>query len=444
MKYELYHYLAIPSVYRVGTETEIVIRPLESKYEFTDGGNYKVAILPLSTRHDMIDRLEKITVTPKIVNGTLRFSYTFPNEDEYYLQMICDGKNMDKLAVYALNDDLYALRPLKGDTHIHSCRSDGKETPAIVAANYRAAGYDFIGLTDHHKYAPSVEAIEAYKDIRLGMTQMFGEEVHSPETYLHIVHFGGMYSVNKIFEDDKEKFLKEVDKIDRELGEGIPFTDARSRFVYASAVWCVREIRKAGGIAIFPHPFWIWTVYNVPTEMTRRLILGDVFDAFELISGQSAHENNYQTQFYYTLKDEYWLENGRPLKLPVLGASDSHGTVNRWLFNHKFSVVFAKSRRPEDILDAIRNGQSVAVEIYEEGETHGVHSTAESYGVHGDYRLMAYGRFLCENYFPRTQKLCAVDGALMQEYSMGSEEAGRLLAMRADVTDQFYQMYFGR
>ncbi|MCQ2432005.1 MAG: hypothetical protein MJ175_05300 [Clostridia bacterium] len=435
MKNELYHYLAIPSVYRVGVPTDIIIRPLESKYNFSDSGDLKVAVLPLSTRHDMIERMDAITVPASAVNGELHFSYTFPAEDEYYLQMICDGKNMESLAVYALDDDLYELRPLKGDTHVHSCRSDGKETPAIVAANYRAAGFDFMALTDHHKYDPSIEAIEAYQGIRLGMTQMRGEEVHSPETYLHIVHFGGNYSVNKIFENDKDKFLKEVDEIDWELGDKIPFTDARGRFVYASAVWCVREIRKAGGIAIFPHPFWIWTVYNVPTEMTRRLILDDVFDAFELIGGQSAHENNYQTQFYYTLKDEYWAEKGKPLTLPVLGASDSHGTVNRGWFNRKYSVVFAKSRQPEDILDAIKDSKSVAVEVYED---------SENYNVHGNYRLMAYGRFLCENYFPRTQKLCAVDGALMQEYIMGSKDAGKLLDARHDVTDNFYNLYFGR
>ena len=30
--------------------------------------------------------------------------------------------------------------------------------PFEVACHYRAAGYDFISITDHHLYAPSLEA----------------------------------------------------------------------------------------------------------------------------------------------------------------------------------------------------------------------------------------------------------------------------------------------
>ena len=435
MKNELYHYLALPSVYRVGTPTEITIRPLESRYAFSESDVPSVLVLPLSSRHEMLDRKDALTVHPEVRDGALCFTYTFPVEDEYIFQMFKGETRVDQLCVYALEDDLYALRPLKGDTHVHSCRSDGVETPAVVAANYRAAGFDFMALTDHRKFDPSVEAIEAYRGIRLGMTQMHGEEVHSPDTYLHIVHFGGDYSVNQIFNDDKEKFLREVAEIDREQGDAIPFTDERGRFVYASALWCAREIRRAGGIAIFPHPFWIWTVYNVPTEMSRQLLLNDVFDAFELIGGQSAHENNLQTQFYYEMREEYREKNGKRLSIPVLGASDSHGTVNRGWFNRKYSVVFAKTRSPEDILDAIRAGKSAAVEVFED---------SQNYNVHGPYRLSSYAHFLCENYFPRMQKLCAVDGALMLEYAEGSAEAGQLLDCRYDVTDGFYRRYFGR
>ena len=442
MKNELYHYLVIPSVYRVGAPTDIVIRPLESKYNIAESDN-RIVILPISALHESDGRLPFDTVTGTVVNGELHFSYTFPVEDEYAMLPLSGEDAIEVLDVYALNDDLYELRPLKGDTHVHSCRSDGHETPAIVAANYRAAGFDFMALTDHKRFAPSAEAIEAYRGVRLGMTQMHGEEVHSPGNYVHIVHFGGNYSVNKIFLEDEEKFRREVAEIEREMGDEIPFVNENDRYIYASTVWCVREIRKAGGIAIYPHPFWLMRnrsvyyapTYNVPTEMTRQFILNDVFDAFELIGGQSAHENNYQTQFYYSLKDEYIEKNGKPLTVPVLGASDSHGTVNTGWFNRKFSVVFAKSRKPEDILGAIMDKKSVAVEVYED---------SENYSVHGQYRLMAYARFLCENYFPLTQKLCAVDGALMQEYIMGSADAGKLLDARADVTDNFYKLYFGK
>ena len=35
---------------------------------------------------------------------------------------------------------------------MHTFRSDGHQAPAIVAAEYRKNGYDFLALTDHRKY----------------------------------------------------------------------------------------------------------------------------------------------------------------------------------------------------------------------------------------------------------------------------------------------------
>jgi predicted metal-dependent phosphoesterase TrpH len=37
-----------------------------------------------------------------------------------------------------------------GDTHLHTVHSDGRRTPAEVAAGARAAGLDFIVSTDHN------------------------------------------------------------------------------------------------------------------------------------------------------------------------------------------------------------------------------------------------------------------------------------------------------
>ena len=55
---------------------------------------------------------------------------------------------------YAVEPDLAALRPYKGDTHLHTNRSDGWDEPFDVACAYRAAGYDFIAVTDHGRYYP--------------------------------------------------------------------------------------------------------------------------------------------------------------------------------------------------------------------------------------------------------------------------------------------------
>ena len=432
MKNDLYFYLSEPSVFAVGKYTEITVRGIDERYAFDEAVKYTVALLPMNANRIHFDAAD-YTIDAAVSGGKLHFAYAFPGEDEYFIRIFKDGERLTQIPVYALDDDLYALRPLKGDTHVHSCRSDGRESPAVVAANYRAAGFDFMALTDHHRYAPSLEAIDAYQGVRLGMTQMKGEEVHSPETYLHIVNFGGEFSVNKLFQDDKDAFYRDVAYIDRTAR--IPFDDPADRFVYASALWCVEKIRKAGGISVFPHPHWISNVFNVPDKMSRAFFLNDVFDAYELIGGQSAHENNYQTQLYYEMREEYLEKRGKRLAIPVLGASDSHGTINAGWFNRKYSIVFARSRAPQDILDAIRAGMSCAVEVYED---------SANYNVHGAYRLSCYARFLCENYFPRTQAFMAMEGHLMREYVLGVEGAGELLNARADVSDRFWNTYAGK
>ena len=74
---------------------------------------------------------------------------------------------------------------------MHTRYSDGKEAPAIVCANYRRDGFDFLAITDHGKYFPSLEAIDAYENIPTGMKIFRGEEVHPPGNHIHMVNFGG-------------------------------------------------------------------------------------------------------------------------------------------------------------------------------------------------------------------------------------------------------------
>ena len=92
--------------------------------------------------------------------------------------------------------------PFRGDLHMHTCRSDGKEGPATVAANYRAKGYDFTVISDHHRYYPSLEAIEAYGDL-CDLAIIPGEEVHLPFNDVHYVNFGGTFSINALVTPSK-------------------------------------------------------------------------------------------------------------------------------------------------------------------------------------------------------------------------------------------------
>lgn len=66
----------------------------------------------------------------------------------------------------------------KGNLHTHTTDSDGEHTPEEVVRRYRDRGYDFIAITDHHRYSdyqaqygddrflilPAVEAAASYID----------------------------------------------------------------------------------------------------------------------------------------------------------------------------------------------------------------------------------------------------------------------------------------
>ncbi|MBR5472915.1 MAG: hypothetical protein IKU82_02890, partial [Clostridia bacterium] len=91
--------------------------------------------------------------------------YDFTTEQQYSLKIKYNDKIICWSHLYSLDDDLAVLKAYKGDTHLHSCRSDGEGTPFEVACNYRASGFDFIAITDHHKFAPSLEAQGEIKEL---------------------------------------------------------------------------------------------------------------------------------------------------------------------------------------------------------------------------------------------------------------------------------------
>ena len=203
-------------------------------------------------------------------------------EEEYFISIFVGDEKakMMQVSVYAVDDDLYELRPLKGDQHCHSCPSDvtllrkkdGSDTPPMIPAYYREEGFDYMTLTDHERFFGSVEMNKFYSDVKLGITMNLGEEVHAPKNYVHIVNFGGEYSVNEIYQNDPERFTREVQEIMDT--EEIEYFDKE---LYAINVWVARNIRKANGVAVFCHPHWNPYVYNVSDELTRLFMKNGVF-----------------------------------------------------------------------------------------------------------------------------------------------------------------------
>ena len=118
---------------------------------------YKIYFLPMeqSTAPEPMSVCESVLVRP-CADGSLEFQHVFSGEQEYKLVIVdSNDRELLRLSIYSLHQDLYGRRAYRGDLHVHSYFSDGREDPMIVAANYRKNGFDFMALTDHHKMYPS-------------------------------------------------------------------------------------------------------------------------------------------------------------------------------------------------------------------------------------------------------------------------------------------------
>ena len=418
-------YTCFPSVVCVNQTTEVTVFPRDINRRFRSDKAYQLSVVGL--RDDEIDYHTKAPFEHpfEIVDGCMKFTHYFEKEQEYSIRFCEENGSVIKVPLYAVEQDLYELRPLKGDLHTHSYYSDGQDGIAMVPADYREEGYDFFALTDHNRMFPSKLIRELYKDVPLGIHFMTGEEVHTPGTALHIVHIGGENSVCEKYIHQPDVYEQEVSEIESSL-ENIPVT-YRHRF--AMAKWACAQIHKEGGLAIFPHPFWRPNRYNVTSEFSDLLFDADMFDAFELMGGPNTQGNNLQLALW----QEQLMKGNR---LPVVGSTDSHNhDFSKGGFARRFTIVFAKSNTTKDILEAIKSGYSVAAEL----------PLNDDYDVRfygSQLRLILFSHFLYTNYFNETWRLCIGEGILMRRYAEG-EPVGDILASVADTVENFYKKFYG-
>ncbi len=455
---DLLNYDVFPKVLVKGKPAEIHIRPLGARPVFEKGKQYKTLICALECGkpydYPASGDFKETCLTCDEEGGfTLR--HTFEKEQMYFIRFMNDeGRRIIQFPVYCVEEDLCGRYPLRGDLHMHTIRSDGNQAPAVVCANYRKHGLDFMVVSDHNRYYPSLEAIEFYKDVPNGLTIVPGEEVHMPDVHgkesdFHTVNFGGEYSINALtdgpaieekgtdkkyrslygecpeymplaeWQDKMEELAKEED-----VPEGIdPLPAAVFKWVY-------NEIRKAGGLGIFPHPTWISDVYHVPEAFWTYVTEKGYFDAFEVLGGENYYEQNgFQTQKYYE-------DRAKGFNYPVVGSTDSHSSnpSNRNAFVCS-TLVFSPENERKALINSIKERYSVAIDTID-----------ENFRLVGDYRLSKYATFLLKYYFPLHDEVCREEGRLMKQYATGTaqekEEALEVLKLIAPRTQKHREKYF--
>ncbi len=442
------YYDVTPKVFLAGGTSTLTIRPRFSHAAFPAADKIKVKLLPLDgvyadgTYADTPEN--QLLVEWRLTeDGELAVTGKFPWEQEYNLTVeLTDPGRADRVQwarvpyrklrfnLYAVREDLYKLRPWKGDFHMHSDFSDGQESPEYVAARNRELGMDFIAVTDHHRYDPSMVAIDYWRDKPVDIKLYPGEEIHANGNLVHIINFGGSFSVNELILKDEERYYREV----ADYAAGLPpLAPGQDPFQVASSEWVFDRIRDGGGLSIFCHPYWQTEKYVISEAVTSAILERKKFDAFELIGGfypEQWRSNNFQVA-------RYMEEREKGNIFPVVGVSDAHGTDRDFERNQLagwyYTIVLAESAGLPAIHHAIRSNLSVAVEQVGSGIPR----------VYGDFRLVKYISYLLERYFPRHNELCKIEGKLMIELLGGNESAGAALKALRGQTSVYMESVFG-
>lgn len=418
-----------PRIVRSNSQVVITIRALYDHVRFISGETYTARLVPAEGAFGLEgwQDFPQQNVSP---NGNeLCIPCTFAGEQEYALLLERGEQLVGDFRLYALDPDLFERRPYKGDMHMHSHRSDGKESPAYVAASCRQIGLDFMALTDHRQYAPSMEAIEAFRGLNIDLRIYPGEEVHPPALHghpvrAHMVNFGGSFSVNDLFES--EAYSQEVQAIANRL-TNLP--EGTAAFPVAACEWVFDKIRQGGGLGIFCHPYWFSRhSYDISQGFTNAMFERQPYDALEVIGGYHRHEvesNTLQVARYHE-------ERARGRRIPIVGVSDSHGCNPDDLFGWYYTIVFAASTDLPDLIGSIKNLYSVAVEAIA-GET------ARAYGP---FRLVRYAQFLMREIFPQHDALCLEEGRLMLAHAAGDSSAAVALSRLRGRTQSLYNHWW--
>lgn len=190
---------------------------------------------------------------------------------------------------------------MKIDLHCHSYYSnDGISSPEKLLKTALKKGLDGIALTDHNTTAGWKKAIEAAK--KLNAVLILGQEIELKRDGKTIGEILGYFLKEEINPEGKN-----IETI-------------------------IQEIKKQGGIAIIPHPFY-WIKPFKDLEKYKNLI-----DGIEVFNSRSQTKRGNIKSFEFAQKNN----------LPLTAGSDAHSC-----FDIGNAYLEAKAKSPEEFKEAI-------------------------------------------------------------------------------------------
>ncbi|HHW31628.1 MAG TPA: hypothetical protein GXX20_08150 [Clostridiaceae bacterium] len=418
-----------PKIVLADTEATISIRALHVR--FKEEAEYEINYYPLErysqTGEYKYQEIQKV----KPENGVIIFKQFFKGEQEHVLRLketLGEKSRLYEFRIYSLEKDLFDRKPYKGDLHMHSYYSDGRESPGFIAASCRRIGMDFMAITDHNNYQPSIEAQDVFEDVEHDLLICRGEEIHPPGNPVHMVNFGGNFSVYDLIKNDKDKYFNEVKEIENTIKN---VSDPDAIYQCASCIWCFNKIREGNGLGIFCHPYWqINTGYYISDSVITYMYEHQPYDANEVIGGYNKPDVDSNT----LQVARYNEERAKGRKIPIVGVSDAHSSREGvYSFGWHYTIVFSSKNEKDDLINSIKNLYSVAVEAIE----------GEPKRAYGPFRLVKYAQFLFREVFPLHDELCFLEGEFMRLYIEGYEEAANILKKLKGQTARLYDAFYG-
>ncbi|WP_432078627.1 CehA/McbA family metallohydrolase [Streptomyces sp. YPW6] len=218
----------------------------------------------------------------------------------------------------------------RGDCHVHSVHSDGRRTPAEVAAAARAAGLDFINSSEHNTTSAHAAWDGLWGDDLLILT---GEEITTRNG--HVLAVG--------------------------TDPGV-FVDWRYRARDHRFGRYAHQVRRAGGLVVPAHP------HATCIGCAWKFGLAEA-DAVEVWNGPWTPDDEvalaaWDNTLVAAVRDRSDGDgdgDGRPGRwLPAMGNSDAHREPDR--VGHPQTVVLAESLSRRAVLAGIRAGRSYLAE----------------------------------------------------------------------------------
>ena len=213
--------------------------------------------------------------------------------------------------------DAQGRRWWKGNLHLHTTVSDGRQSPADAYRIYKDAGYDFIARTDHWIHAEEEISAEGLL-VLPGCEYNIGGNV--VEGIYHILSIGAA--------------------ADPGLTKGEPYT----------ANDIVDAIHKVGGLAVLAHPAWS---LNTPEQM-MSVKDADFTEIYNSVSGLPRN-----CRPYSGLLTDMVAAQGQ--YLPLIATDDTHfyEEADRC---RSFIYVQAETCTREALMAALREGRFFATQ----------------------------------------------------------------------------------